>query len=829
MNRCRILLYALTVPGFFCGSYLCAQSAVLGRMTADGQVKFERVDDLQINQSKKIRLAAANSPRVEPADAKSLERVETSQAGFLRGDGEGRIFRVNPDGSRDRVIPENFPLKMSIQPATTPIELSIGVVKNKRDKDVNTITAKEFYFYDADADAEHVALRFVLSPKSFASRDEQLHAVSGLAASFQNEPLGAELCKSLETQLQSALKDFDEGGPFDSLLGTRKLATVAHQGFPSNAGVTQASLDVEGRIRTTLATKQSLLGLAEIGDWGTFRTVYRNIEVSQDSFPELKALHRRALEEETRERCERARALITRHQDSSAMRELSAAALLDPGNPEIPKLAESTRMQAADAEAKRTRSSRKTLPSGSPEDRRFRKAIFEADHAIQYHDYPRAEAAIKEAERENAEAPQILLAEASLAASGDEIASAIPLLDRYDRIVTEAADREKGDAVRNQVMYELRKREQEHKAAIEAATAKGDFSTVYSQSKAALKGDPENADVLFSAGVSAAVLRKGTEAKELLKSYLQDSDSLAGDDEKRSEARKLIRAVDSKIETGSGTPNWFSGYPVASGVYYCPRSLAFQIPIESVSGFKFRMNYLRDEHGRLKAIQSQFEDEKGRLDYKQIATKANQELPDSQIGNFFFAYDRTLPVVRTVYAGKAPTTSPDEGSVMVVKNEANLMKLVDQSGSPLIALDNNPWVDLKVVNLIMGPAATIVSGNSFFNPFIWDGVHYFTVTYDEQGRASSAQEWGLDNLVRFQWNGERLIVVSAFHAREKEPYYRRVISYSGLNIESEEYKSGSHSGRIKYLHPKDVLTAAKMEDGGVHDGKTWQVRMAERN
>jgi hypothetical protein len=41
----------------------------------------------------------------------------------------------------------------------------------------------------------------------------------------------------------------------------------------------------------------------------------------------------------------------------------------------------------------------------------------------------------------------------------------------------------------------------------------------------------------------------------------------------------------------------------------------------------------------------------------------------------------------------------------------------------------------------------------------------------------------------------------------------------------EEYNSGGHNGRIKYQYAKDALTSVKVEDGGVHDGKTWTARL----
>jgi hypothetical protein len=162
-----------------------------------------------------------------------------------------------------------------------------------------------------------------------------------------------------------------------------------------------------------------------------------------------------------------------------------------------------------------------------------------------------------------------------------------------------------------------------------------------------------------------------------------------------------------------------------------------------------------------------------------------------------------------------------------VKNSDQSYKVLDDTGYPRGLLPAKPWVDLNVVNRLLGPAGTIVSGNSFFNPFIWDGIHYFTAEYDSEGRVSSAKEWDSDNLVRFAWDGDRLQEITAFHGQDHEAYYRRALSYSGPHITVEEYKSGSHSGRIRYNYSKDTLASAKVDDGGVHDGKTWVAHFAE--
>ena len=54
---------------------------------------------------------------------------------------------------------------------------------------------------------------------------------------------------------------------------------------------------------------------------------------------------------------------------------------------------------------------------------------------------------------------------------------------------------------------------------------------------------------------------------------------------------------------------------------------------------------------------------------------------------------------------------------------------------------NNPYVDpVAIQNLTGKNVALGIAGNHFFNPFVWEKVYYFRLTYDDSGRVSRAQE-----------------------------------------------------------------------------------------
>jgi len=81
-----------------------------------------------------------------------------------------------------------------------------------------------------------------------------------------------------------------------------------------------------------------------------------------------------------------------------------------------------------------------------------------------------------------------------------------------------------------------------------------------------------------------------------------------------------------------------------------------------------------------------------------------------------------------------PAAAPE---LRVAHEAPNPPHLVDEHGLPRILLQESPQFNAAALSVLEGPLATGIAGNSFFNPFIWDGLHYFSLTYDTEGRMSS--------------------------------------------------------------------------------------------
>lgn len=796
----------------------CAFSqALLGQKSADGKIHFQAIEELQIDGSHRVRLLPAGVPQVTPDEARRLTRVDLAQAGTIRADAAHRLVRLDDAGHpSDLILPDNFAPNSPVDAATAQGRLAIQAFQSKKAKTGDPVPLEQFFVFIPGAEADRLALAFVNRSSAFANLDEQLAAMEGFVASFPDSPLKDEFRSQLQGRVASGVAAFENQGAYSDLLLTRRFAELAQRAFPGDTALGQLSAAISNRIKTVDSTRLALRSLAASGEWDLLLDTYLPFERYQWSFPEMMALRETALEESARLHAHRGTLLSERELSSDALRDLTLATRRDPDNGQTAKLLESARVAASLADAKLAK--RHILPPGSPQDLIFKRSLHDGDQAIRDKDYAKAEASIQQAQSANQDAPEIVLLRARLLAARDRDAEALPLLDAYDRSVADPAARELGNAARNDILSNMEKKRTAFKQQLEKLQHDGEYSKLRAAAAQALALDPEDDDFLYFSGAIEAVFRNQTAAKERLDHYLARSNSLRGDLQARGRALRIRTLLDA-LPPGklSGTPNWFSGRPLADDLYYCPVSGAFQLPIDSIAGYKLKMSFQWDRN-RLVAITSAFDDDKGVQNYRSLGG------PGGSQGNFFFGYAGADPQVQVVSTGKpdSPAALPE---LRVSHQDSTPPHLVDDRGLPRILLQDSPQFSAAILTILEGPLSIGVAGNSFFNPFIWDGLHYFSLTYDFQGRMDSAREWNADNLLRFTWSGDRLTAIRAFHKDSSTPYYQRTISYSGAMILSESYTAGTKAGQMKYVYSGRVLQQVRVEDGGVHDGKTWIVRM----
>jgi len=827
------LTFVLCVSG---AALTYGQSVAIGTRTSDGKIRFEGVDDFLIDQGKKIKVLPPQTEMVDGNVLKRLAKSEINQAGIIRNDGTGRLVRLNGAGKpADIVVPENFALKTPVKTSEVPGRLALAIVRSRKAKQSEPLAPELFFVYLTGPAPDQAVLRFLSEDWAFKNLDEQLAAMEGFVASFKDSPAVGEFRNSMERRLREGLEAFENGGPDKNLRALQPIAVTAAKAFTGYAPMVQLRDRIFDRVHFVDAKIQLLKSLAVLGDWDKLLDEYQDFERYQWSFDPVMALRKQALAESARMHAQRAIGYQTRAaaapaadakiDHEAAMKEATRALERDPDNKETRKFADAERVQASQIAAKENEARRKVLAKGSPQDVQFGRNLAFADRSIQDKDYAKAQEQIQEADALNPGAPETLLRKARLVAAQGRLTEALGFLDDYDNQVSDPAERQKGQDIRNDSLYDLEKKKGDAKREIEVLRKNGEYSKLDKILRDASKLDPADPDFEYDGGLVAAALRDTARAKELLSQYRQGSNSLEGDPKKRDTAGRLLNAISSvkPVTASQGSPNWFSARKLPEGVYYCPESLAFQIPIESVSGNKVRMAFNWDK-GQLQSLQTTWEDEKGRRNYLLLGTPGGSEsdaAPSAPAGEepgaFYFEYFPSGQLRRVRTKKPAPGEAAKDFAVHVTRDDKGRSHLVDADNLPDVVLPGNRYVDTEVLGMIEGPVATIVAGNSVFNPFLWDGLHYFSVRYDGLGRASSAEEWNADSVVRFSWDQDRLTEIRAYHKGSETPYYQRSVTYSGTAITAEDFTLNGRSGHIRYVYTGKSLTQIKIDT----DGKDW--------
>jgi hypothetical protein len=825
MTRSRLLLQCcgLLVLCFLAHSAVEAQSGALG-LRAEGKIRFQPVEELLINGSHKIRLVPSTPGSLSLSEFKHLPKVEIHTVGFMRVLSDGHIARLDLAGSDVAIVaPEELnPAPDPVTIKAIPVRLSITAVHSKKQKQSTEVIPEEFWCFIPGNQADRAVFGILFEDHAFDSLNERLMAIQGFAASFPDSEMKNELRSRLEGIVRDGLADFESGGSFDRLLVTEKFATTAHAALPGQGAVDDLYKDAEAKVTLVRKSVATLRALAAAEDWDTFLSSYLQFEPYQASFPDLIQLRRLAWEESARIHAQLARSLAARNDHGAALQEISLALTRDPENPESVKFLDSEKMIESEAEARQRAAKLTPLVKDSPEDRQFRRSLFIAERAIGDQDVPKAEAAIRDAEAISPGSPEVLLTRALLLEKSGRFAESLAMLDEHDRSVVEVAERDKGETLRDQLLYDLAKRRALLRQQLNQLFSAGQYTQLKAQSDDALNLDPNDEQFLFFDAVAHAALGDSGAGKNLLQHYLEKSDSLDGNLKWRELAFRLESVNEQHaLPAASGPVNWMSGKPVQAGVFYCPQSAAFQPAIEEISGYKMHMSF-HWQGTHLQSITTSFEDEKGLANYTAL-NPAHTADKGQTPGAFYFLYAPQSDQVQT-----STMTKPDQQvtfSAVTVATSKGGAEMVDELGRARIVLHDHPQVNVAAVDLINGNISTVVAGNSFFNPFVWDGLHFFSAEYDSSGRLVTATERDADNIVRFSWDGDRLTEVKAFHRDSKNSYYERTIVYSNEGVEGETYSSNGRSGKIKYDYSGGALRQAKLEDNGVHDGKTWVARI----
>ena len=145
-----------------------------------------------------------------------------------------------------------------------------------------------------------------------------------------------------------------------------------------------------------------------------------------------------------------------------------------------------------------------------------------------------------------------------------------------------------------------------------------------------------------------------------------------------------------------------------------------------------------------------------------------------------------------------------------------------------VLLLNNPYVDPVAIQKLTGKSVALgIAGNRFFNPFVWEKVYYFRLTYDDSGRVSRAQELSGpkgtpgDLTLEFDWSGMQLNAIRGYQSKAKT--YERTMQYQDGRLVGEEVQGSGKSSRIKYTYNGNRLVSAEATNDTTLDNRSRKV------
>jgi hypothetical protein len=631
--------------------------------------------------------------------------------------------------------------------------------------------------------------------------ETELEAITAVVKAFPSDPAMAPLESFVTQSMQQRYDRFESGtAGLDVLEEALRFAQLSAGLYPKQQD--QAAL------RDTLAARKAWLDrkaavlktFAAVQDWDALLLGDRDFERYQHAFPEMASLHGEALKQSLSLHRQAGEERLAESEFGAAFREFRLASYRQPSD----KILQQKVLMAWTDYSRRVASdrfgSRKQLSSGQ------REAVNQAlRFASGYKDENKLDLALKsvlEAEAIDPDLLAVLLKKAEILGAKGEFNQALAALDQYDLHAVEE-EREKASTLRNDLLFKRTSSVEDIKAQLRSAWTAGNFHKMRDMALHGLTAKDDDAELLYQAGMASLAIRKADEGKTYLSRYLDVSNTLDADQQQRIRVRTVLAGLASAPAAATqGTANWMSGLRLPNDVPYCPASLAFQAHVDHIEASnKMRVAYNWDGD-RLRSIVPAFE-------------KADRATGERTIA---FGYDPGFPAVNAVdYVGARPVASGD------------LDEMYKRSA---LLLSNNLYVDPATIQALTGKNIAIgISGNKYFQPFVWDGIHYFRLAYDNRGRVAQAREVNDpvsapgDSMLEFDWDGWRLSAIRGFQGAggQRRETYERTMEYQGGRLVSEEIHSQGKTWRIKYNYVAGKLATAVCDRDPSLDDRSRQV------
>ncbi|HWC99688.1 MAG TPA: tetratricopeptide repeat protein [Candidatus Sulfopaludibacter sp.] len=718
-------------------------------------------------------------------------------------DTESGVLALYQDGELTYLIPEGLPKTAPADPAAiwkTAARISYKRAPNDKTPTDQPVASFVAFLSGGTEELAHLCRDLPALGKIGGKSKTvatQMDFMAAVVKAYPSDTSVATLEKYIEQAMRQRYDQFESGtANLDVLMEGLKFAELSQAVYPKTPAQEQLRKALADR-KAWLDRRVAILhAFASAKEWDAYLLGNRDFEKYQHAFPEVSKLQTTALSASLQLHKQTAEERLKDQEYGAAYREFHLASLRQPSDKVLQQdvlmaWTDYSRQIAIDRQGKR-----KQLSAGQ------RNAIGQALlFAKNYKDAGKLDEAIKsvqEAEAIDPDSLQVLLKKAEVLGAQREFAKALAALDEYDKRAVDD-ERDAAAKMRAELLYQRTSSLADIKVLVKKTSDEGNFRKAYDLSVQGLRAKDDDPDLLYFAGIAALIVRNPKESRAFFTRYLEAANTLDANPEQRIKVRSLLPGIVDAAPAAApqSAANWMSGARLPAGVFYDPISLAFQPRVDRVDASNKLKVTFEWEGDKLKAITPFFEKNEHVTGEKKIS----------------FAYEDRVPQVISVglddTAQKIPAaTDADE----MVRRSASV-------------LWNNPYLDPVALQRLTGKNITLaIAGNRFFQPFVWDRIHYFRLTYDDYGRVAQAREIADpkaapgDTYLEFEWDGQQLQAVRGYQGKAKT--YERTLQYSDGRLIGEEIQNQGRAAHIKYNYTGGRLATANCEKDLTLDDRT---------
>jgi hypothetical protein len=687
-------------------------------------------EKVAINGKVKLRTGAARTEQVQPGEYKKLPAEQILRAGILRRHRGGYMVRKDSGGWAP-IAPDGATVKSATSYAALWSSATVAVQKERNAKGMTQVPTADVYAVFPASDRGTGIVDFWADPGNFvgvgekdetAAFDERMSLLVSVASWVTGAPAD-KLKKSLLTEMQTSSQRLSAGiAHYSDLEHGLLYADVSDKAYPNDEAQKKAREALRDQ-KAWLDRRIAILRAFDKGQlWDEFIDKYGDFARYENSFEQLRKLRNKALQASAAQHKSEGIRLKDTNDPADlprALNELKLAHLRSPADKEIVGLIEE--VSIADQRHVADVVKKKVDPN-DPLQLRVGRHLKAAENYIEDQNYSgdisekwkAVEDEIQQAEALDKGSYRILLTRAKLLRAQNKLLEALDYLGRYLRRVSADKEVTDGEDLQAKITYELGSQKKRLQAAIEKAEADGDYVQAGASAQAGVELDPSNLYFLLHAGRGNAILRNRQLAQEQFAKYLQVSQVSGGDEKQRAQVYGYVTAVSTEIPEPGGKPNWYSGYKSPADLFYCPISLMPNAHAAEVKASKKQTASFEWSGDRLTAVHTR-----------------NLEMGQHDVG-IYFDYFKDRGMVRRVAEGNEdPFAGPEDPQPPRLTPKG---PVGPPPGEYVVLLDY-PTVDPVMLHRLTGKSvATIVAGNAYFHPFVWNAVVPFLAEYDDQGR-----------------------------------------------------------------------------------------------